>query len=234
MILKNVSFSNVPNKKQGTKIGTMLTQSNIKISDEVSEYLQSEDFYKLICALDIDWAGIEIDENITINDTADLINWIKSIANSGSGETGFKGPQGDQGTKGITGNQGTFGPQGEIGSKGQQGDKGIIGSQGIQGTKGVQGLRGENGYNGIPGTQGVKGEKGIQGEKGQQGDTGIIGSQGIQGPKGIQGVKGQQGAQGVPGIVQGNVVTSNIQWLKINVVDVMPETPDENTLYIVQ
>ena len=101
MILKNVSFSNVPNKKQGTKIGTMLTQSNIGISDEVNEYLQSEDFYKLICALDIDWAGIEIDENIIINDTADLINWIKSISNGHSGGAGDKGPQGDKGIIGY-------------------------------------------------------------------------------------------------------------------------------------
>ena len=125
MILKNVSFSNVPNKKQGTKIGTMLTQSNIEISREVEEYIQSYDFYKLISALDIDWGGIEIDSNVTINDTADLINWIKSLSvNSGTGATGDPGVQGNQGVKGY---------QGVTGDKGDQGNQGVQGHQGYRG-----------------------------------------------------------------------------------------------------
>ena len=77
--IKDVTFNNVPNKKKGTKIANMLTQSNITISQTVNEYLQSDEFYKFISALDIDWGRIQIDNNITIEDTADLINWIKSL-----------------------------------------------------------------------------------------------------------------------------------------------------------
>ena len=99
MTINNVVFSNVPNKKQGIKIGTMLTQSNIPMSQNVQEYIQSEKFYKLVSALDIDWSGIEIDANTTINDTADLINWINSIsANAVAGPQGEKGDKGDTGT----------------------------------------------------------------------------------------------------------------------------------------
>ena len=77
--IKDVVFSNVPKKKLRTKITTMMTQSNIEKTQTVNDYLQSENFYKLISSLDIDWSGIKVSENTTINDTADLILWIKSI-----------------------------------------------------------------------------------------------------------------------------------------------------------
>ena len=74
--INNVKFTNIPNKKFGIKISNTITQPNI--SQKVIDYLQSEDFYKLVNAIDIDWNGIEIDENTVLNDTSDLINWIAS------------------------------------------------------------------------------------------------------------------------------------------------------------
>ena len=78
--IKDVTFNNIYKKKVGTKVPTMLTQSNIPVDATVEEYLQSQDFYKFVSALDIDWCNVTIDENISLNDTADLINWIKSLA----------------------------------------------------------------------------------------------------------------------------------------------------------
>lgn len=79
IILKGVKYTNIPNKKSGTKVATMLTQSNIGLSQSVIDYINSNAFYSLINSIDIDWNGIQLDEGIYINDTSDLINWIKSI-----------------------------------------------------------------------------------------------------------------------------------------------------------
>lgn len=76
LTINNVNFTNIPNKKFGIKISNTLTQSNV--NQKVVDYLQSDDFYKLVNAIDIDWNGIEIDENTVLNDTSDLINWIAS------------------------------------------------------------------------------------------------------------------------------------------------------------
>lgn len=78
LVIKDVNFTNIPNKKFGIKLSNTITQSNI--NQKVVDYLQSEDFYKLVNAVDIDWNGIEIDENTVLNDTSDLINWIASKA----------------------------------------------------------------------------------------------------------------------------------------------------------
>ena len=72
--INGVKFTNVPNKRTGVKLGNKISQTNF--TGDLEEYLASEDFYKLISAIDIDWNGIEIGENVVINDTADLINWI--------------------------------------------------------------------------------------------------------------------------------------------------------------
>ena len=79
--IKNVKYTNIPNKKQGIVIGDRLTQANVKISDTSSGYIQSDRFYNLVNGIDIDWNGIEIDNNTIINDTSDLINLILSLKN---------------------------------------------------------------------------------------------------------------------------------------------------------
>lgn len=48
----------------------------------VEQYLKSEQFYKIINALDIDWNGVNIGDGIVINDTSDLIAWILSLQNN--------------------------------------------------------------------------------------------------------------------------------------------------------
>ena len=83
--INGVKFTNVPNKRTGVKLGNKISQTNF--TGDLEEYLASEDFYKLISAIDIDWNGIEIGENVVINDTADLINWILTVA----GQAGANG-----------------------------------------------------------------------------------------------------------------------------------------------
>lgn len=153
--IKNVRFSNVPNKKLGTKISEILTQSNIGLNQDVSEYLQSQMFYKLVNAIDIDWNGIEVTDGLIINDTADLINWILTLPTSAEG---VKGEKGDKGDKGDTGEQGP------------KGDKGDTGEAGPQGPQGIQGIQGEQGPQGIQGETGAQGPQGLQGEKGDPGE----------------------------------------------------------------
>lgn len=78
MNIKGVQFNNIPNKKLGTQITTRITQSNVgNMSND--EYLNSENYYKLFNGIDIDWNGIQIDENTEINDTADFIILIQSL-----------------------------------------------------------------------------------------------------------------------------------------------------------
>jgi len=78
VIIDNIKFKNVPDKHYGTKVNDILTQSNIGISADVAEYIQSQDFYALVNGLDIDWNGIEVEDGLVLNTTADLINWIKT------------------------------------------------------------------------------------------------------------------------------------------------------------
>ena len=103
--INGVKFTNLPNKRTGAKLGNKITQTNF--TGNIQEYLQSENFYKLLCSIDIDWGGIEVEENVVINDTAELINWIKSIEGQ-AGATGAQGPKGDTGAQGPKGDTGTF------------------------------------------------------------------------------------------------------------------------------
>lgn len=66
----------------------------------MDDYFASDDFYAIIDAVNIDWNGIEVSENKTINTTTELINWIKEIAAS-IPEQG--GSQDEQGTPGQDG-----------------------------------------------------------------------------------------------------------------------------------
>lgn len=78
VIIDKVKFKNVPDKRYGTKVNDILTQSNIGISADVAAYIQSQDFYTLVNGIDIDWNGIEVEDGLVLNTTADLINWIKT------------------------------------------------------------------------------------------------------------------------------------------------------------
>ena len=78
MNIKGIDFTNISNKKLGTKISTRITQSNVGENTN-EEYYAGQDFYKLFNCLDIDWNGAVIDDNIQINDTADLLSLIISM-----------------------------------------------------------------------------------------------------------------------------------------------------------
>lgn len=77
LTINDVKYTNIPNKKAGVKIGNRLTQSNIKLQSSTNDYILSEDFYNLVNAIDIDWNGIEIEDNKIINTTSDLIKYLK-------------------------------------------------------------------------------------------------------------------------------------------------------------
>ena len=77
MVIKGITFNNIPDKKLGTKITTVITQSNVGNSSN-EDYINNQNFYKLYNAIDIDWNGAEIDNEHVINDTSDLLNYIKS------------------------------------------------------------------------------------------------------------------------------------------------------------
>jgi len=74
--INGVKYTNVPNKKAGTKFAASLTQSNIGASQAVQDYVNSSYFYPLVNAIDINWNGVEVDENSYINSTSDLITYI--------------------------------------------------------------------------------------------------------------------------------------------------------------
>ena len=237
--INGVKFTNIPNKRTGVKIGNKLSQSNF--TGNLEEYLASEDFHKLLCAIDIDWNGIEVAENVVINDTDELINWIKSLEGQ-AGATGAQGPKGDTGEagpKGDTGADGQPGPKGDTGAQGPKGDTGAQGPKGDTGTfdasaledyatKTYVGEKIEEIVGEAPETfdtlkeiadwigehgevVGLKGDKGDTGEAGPKGDTGEAG------PKGDTGATGPQGPQGDTGTFDSSALANYA--LKQDVID---------------
>ncbi len=112
----------------------------------------------------------------------------------------------------ITGPQGKTGPQGIPGSKGPSGIDGTVGTQGRQGIDGVDGTAGEQGIQGLAGTNGI---------------DGTIGPQGIQGEQGIAGIQGEVGPQGQVELANSEGAT------KIQIVTILPTSPDPQTIYMV-
>jgi len=86
VIIEGVKFKNVPDKRYGTKIGDLLTQSNVGMTQTVADYMHSDAFYTLINSVDIDWNGVEVEDGLVLNTTSDLINWIKSKGSGGGVE----------------------------------------------------------------------------------------------------------------------------------------------------
>ena len=164
--IKNIKYTNVPNKKVGAKVANKLTQSNIGMSQTVAAYLASESFYKLINAIDIDWNGIEIDANTHINDTSDLITWIATKA----GQAGANGvtPHIGQNGNWFIGDTDT-----NVKAEGTKGDKGDDGTPGTNGKSAY-----ELYVDGVPSgetamTQ-VEWLASLKGAKGDKGDTGTV------------------------------------------------------------
>ena len=75
---------------QKLQASSKIVQSNVNAyfakdgnaNKTMDNYFESDDFYAIVDAINIDWNGIEVSENKTINTTTDLINWINEIATS--------------------------------------------------------------------------------------------------------------------------------------------------------
>lgn len=109
--IDGVKFTNVPDKRYGTKINDILTQSNVQMSQSVADYLNSNAFYALVNGVDIDWNGVEVAEGTVLNTTADLIKWIKGLASSGTEQIQADWNQTDTSKKDYIKNKPTI-PQG--------------------------------------------------------------------------------------------------------------------------
>ena len=165
---------------------------------------------------------------------------------------GHQGPQGQQGPRGEQGQAGVQGPAGQQGDKGQDGTfesltpeqkEELRGYQGQQGTHGIAGPQGEIGQKGQDGT--VKFEdltpeqiEELRGYQGQQGTQGIAGVQGPVGEQGPDGAQGPVGAQGQEGFVPLNTILcynegAAVSGIKLNIVQTMPSSPDQNTIYVI-
>ena len=178
------------------------------------------------------------------------------------GPQGPQGDSGEIGQQGEVGPQGPQGDKGDTGEAGQQGEVGPQGPQGDKGEKGDKGYKGDKGEIGPQGTQGEKGKTGLQGPQGEKGDTGEIGQQGPQGPQGSfdtsnlspvatsgsyndlsdkptiptvpTNVSAFNNDAGYLTAIPNTVVTSTTAGLKIEVVSAMPQSPENNVLYVVQ
>ena len=168
--IKGITYTSIANKRTGTKIGTRLTQAGVTQANDV--YINSENFYKLVQAIDIDWGGIRIDENTLITDTSDLINYIISKGSSFDPEVLAGYVTEEQLNTLIE----------ELDSANETTAEALIQLQetvnNIQLTPGPKGDTGEAGPKGDTGAQGPKGDTGAQGPKG---DTGTFDSSALAG-----------------------------------------------------
>ena len=112
-------------------------------------------------------------------------------------------------------------------------------------------LKGEQGEKGDKGDTGATGATGTKGDKGDTGATGATGATGPQGPKGDKGEQGEQGvgfdsansptpADGTWQITltNGDTITIDLnhehqQYLKYELVQSLPASPDSGTLYLI-
>lgn len=149
-------------------------------------------------------------------------------------------PKGDKGEKGDTGSQGPQGPKGEDGAPGENGQDGKDGENGATFMPNVlndgtitwtndKGLENPHTVN-IKGPQGPKGDKGDKGDTGQNGATPIKGidyftEEDIEGlgiPKKTSDIQNDSG------------FVASTQIKKIAVVDELPETEEDDVLYLVK
>ena len=127
---------------QKLQASSKIVQSNVNAyfakdgnaNKTMDDYFESDDFYAIVDAINIDWNGIEVSENKTINTTTDLINWINEIATSIP-------KQGDS--------------QEEPGTPGKDGKSAyeIAQENGFEGTEAewLESLKGEDGKDGVDG-----------------------------------------------------------------------------------
>jgi hypothetical protein len=160
-------------------------------------------------AANVAFANTDEENFITIDITAELIDWINNPANDfgialipNGVSVEFDSKENrrtshpmelDVALIGTEGPQGPAGPQGDQGIQGIAGNDGAVGATGATGPQGDQGIAGANGNDG---TDGTNGSDGATGATGPQGDQGIQGVAGTNGTNGTNGLDGQDGADG--------------------------------------
>jgi len=192
----------------------------------------------------------------------DLIVWALEgyFVNYGpqSGTVGPEGPEGPQGEQGLPGDAATIaagtttttaaGSNANVTNSGTS-SAAVFDFDIPRGDQGIQGVQGVPGNDGADGADGATGPEGPTGPQGDQGIQGVQGEQGIQGVQGEPGADGADGADGVgwqeisndlsptnTGIVKGLWSDAGVQNLeaKFELVDSLPGTPDNQTIYFVK
>ena len=82
---KDIRFNKVKNPQTLINVGPIGIKDRLHINDNNVDNI--DDNKPLINAIDIDWNGAEVDDNLELNTTADLLAWIKS-KNSSQEESG--------------------------------------------------------------------------------------------------------------------------------------------------
>ena len=154
-------------------------------------------------------------ETYTKNETDNILNnletRLQAEINNIELTPGPQGPQGEKGETGETGPQGPQGPQGEVGPQGDKGDTGETGPQGPQGsfdTSNLSPVATSGSYNDLS-------------------DKPTI-------PTVPTNVSAFNNDAGYLTAIPNTVVTSTTAGLKIEVVSAMPQSPENNVLYVVQ
>ena len=137
-----------------------------------------EDGVGIINAVDIDWNGAEIEENVTIHTTAELLNWIKT---KGGKISEIDSEKLAEIQNAIEVYQTTFN---NVLGKSFADSRYQLKADSYTKDE-IDSLLGEvETITGAQGPQGAKGAQGVQGAKGEQGETGAQGPQGAQGATG--------------------------------------------------
>ena len=163
----------------------------------------------IVNGIDIDWNGAQVEENVEINNTAELLNWIKN----------------------KTGQSGTNGEDGQDGQDGKSAyelavDNGFVGSveQWLASLKGQDGSNGTNGSNGQDGKDGEDGKSAYELylDTVEEGETALTLEQWLASLKGEQGPTGSFDPSDLQNYASKTYVNEAIQ----NVVGAAPEALD--------
>lgn len=160
---------------------------------------------------------------------------------------GPQGPQGIQGEQGHAGQDGSDGVDGKDGAPGQNGHTPVIAASKSNGvtTISVDGTAiatindGQNGQDGADGTNGIDGTDGITpivsvSTSGKMHTVSFSYGNGDSRNTSFTVTDGDDGQNGADGTNPVGAVTSSTSGLKIEVVSSLPNSPDSNTIYIVQ
>ena len=70
--IDGIQFNNITHEDDGIAIDAQIIRKNNNWKSEQNKYKP------VVNAVDIDWNSAEVADNVTINTTSELINWIKN------------------------------------------------------------------------------------------------------------------------------------------------------------